>query len=665
MTDTPAFPNRYTAYIPGIDGLRALAVLSVVLFHFNSALLPGGFSGVDVFFVISGYVVSASLAKEGHAGFRAFLAGFYARRIRRIYPALVVCLLTVGVLQALFVPSSWLSTTSNKTGMLAFFGLSNFALVWFNDGYFSPRVEFNAFTHTWSLGVEEQFYLLFPIIFFIWLRSRRRGLTRFLLAGLLAASLLVSWYQGRAMTDHAYYLLPSRFWELAAGALLFKCQASGGLTARTVIAGDACILSGLLLIGLGFAFSDPKAFPIPWAILPVAGTVLAIAGVTGETRRQAPINRLLDNALSVYVGKISYSLYLWHWPAIVLFRWTIGLETWAAVLSAVLLTVLASIVSYHWIELPMRRAKFASSLTDWGIVARGAIAVGISAFLAAGIYKAQPYLSLSATKDKANWYPEAWPSASAEKRPVPTQFRDRHLFVLGDSHARAYETLLQILRDEQGLSVKKHAEGGCSVAGLLREADPACAGFIEQAVSRIKAEAKPGDIVLLASLRLNRLGDQWSTFSDLEIESRQFGPASLARRKAALDEAEALISDFEASGLTVVMEAPKPLFKSPPFRCADWFNARNPVCEGGMAIDRAFLLRYRQPVMESIAQLASRHTGMVVWDPFPVLCPSETCTAFDNGLPIFFDGDHLSGHGNRMLYPSLVSVLNAVWRPAQ
>ena len=158
-----------SGYVTGIDGLRAYAVVAVILYHFRNSLLPGGFCGVDVFFAISGYVVSRSLHEVAARNFAHFALGFYARRILRIYPALVACLLVTGLLQVLFIPLSWLSTTSYKTGLFAFFGVSNFALIWFNDGYFSPRVEFNAYTHTWSLAVEEQFYLLFPaLVFFTW-----------------------------------------------------------------------------------------------------------------------------------------------------------------------------------------------------------------------------------------------------------------------------------------------------------------------------------------------------------------------------------------------------------------------------------------------------------------------------------------------------------------
>lgn len=147
-------------YIPAIDGIRAIAVLAVMVYHLNASWLPGGFAGVDVFFVISGYVVARSLAGRTNEPFGRFLLGFYSRRIRRIVPALLVCLLATTMLTILFIPESWLSSTTSQVGLYAFFGLSNFALVWFQDDYFSPRAEFNPFVHTWSLGVEEQFYSL-------------------------------------------------------------------------------------------------------------------------------------------------------------------------------------------------------------------------------------------------------------------------------------------------------------------------------------------------------------------------------------------------------------------------------------------------------------------------------------------------------------------------
>jgi SGNH domain (fused to AT3 domains) len=131
---------------------------------------------------------------------------------------------------------------------------------------------------------------------------------------------------------------------------------------------------------------------------------------------------------------------------------------------------------------------------------------------------------------------------------------------------------------------------------------------------------------------------------------------------AALREADALITRLEKASLIVVMDAPKPIFKSPPFRCSDWFNSDNPVCSGGFTMKRTFLLEYRKPVMESMEILVHNHKNLVIWDTFPTLCPSDSCSAFDEKIPLFFDGDHLSAHGNRVLYPSFLSLLKSNWR---
>jgi len=660
------------AYIPGIDGLRALAVLSVMLFHFAPGLLPGGFSGVDVFFVVSGYVVSGSLAAERTTTFKAFTLAFYARRVMRIYPALLVCLVVTGLMQTLLVPSSWLSTTSEKTGLFAFFGLSNFALTGFDDGYFSPRTEFNTFTHTWSLAVEEQFYLLFPAVFFAWLTWRVRtrpwrAAALVLLPTMLAVSLALCWYQTRWMPAHAYYWLPARFWELACGAMLFQLHAQNRLVARSPLQGNASILAGLALIGAGFLFSDPKSFPFPWALPAVAGTLLAIAGVQAGTQSDlggraaagAWLGRLLDNRLSVYIGKLSYSLYLWHWPIAVIFRWTTGLQGPLVLASATALTVLASALSYHFVERPIRQSKSLKAKSEWAVVSRGLMAMCVGAMLVLCLFKAQSHLSLSVTRDRANWYPENWPSPAASAHGAG--LKGRRLFVLGDSHTGAYSTLLQMLMDRQGLAVRQESKGGCAVAGLLERAGADCAAFAEQSVANVVAAASPGDVVFLASLRMNRLGDQWGELSDLEAARRQSGPEAAESRAAALREADALITRLEGAGLTVLIDAPMPVFKSPPFRCSDWFNRHNPVCAGGESISRGFLLERRQPVMDSLAKLARAHPGLVVWDPLPLLCPKESCTALDGKLPLFFDGDHLSAHGNRVLYPSFLSELQAIW----
>ncbi|MDD5322158.1 MAG: acyltransferase family protein [Methylococcales bacterium] len=662
--------RQKTSYIPGIDGLRAIAVLSVILFHLDSSILPGGFSGVDVFFVISGYVVSGSLARETETTFLRFVVNFYARRIVRIYPALTVCIVLVGLLQTLIVSPPGLKILA-ETAMSAFFGLSNFALIWFNDGYFSPQVEFNTFTHTWSLAVEEQFYLVFPIIFFVWLKGRKRKdavgvFANWLLAILLTVSLLYSWFETTAAPDHAFYLLPSRFWELACGAMLFKLHKKNILLARSEIITSGCVVIGLVLVGLGFIFSDPKSFPFPWAMLSVVGALFVIAGAVSHSGRVSAISGILDNRVIVYVGKMSYSLYLWHWPILVIFKWTVGLEKPLAIIAAITLTALMSAFSYHVVEKPIRRSNFVLSRSDWYIVSRG-LGIIVLCFAFSGVvFMAQPYLSLSVTKDRHNWYPyhpELWPSDSKTTLAVPKTFDGRRMFVLGDSHTEAYSTMLHKLTVEQGVEVQQYTKSGCPIANLLKSPNPECSLFIQQVLSKIERVAKPNDIVFLASLRMTRLGNAFEALNESDVVAKQLSSDSTAERLVALRTADNLIAKLEKASLIVVIDAPKPVFKSPPFRCSDWFNFSNPICTSGFTMKRSFLLEYRKPVMKSLDILMRNHPNLAVWDTFPILCPSDTCSAFENKLPLFFDVDHLSGHGNRVLYPSFLSMLISVWHP--
>src|SRR5262249_12506904 len=188
-----------TDHLPYIDGLRAVAVLSVLTYHLSPSWLPGGFSGVDVFFVISGFVVSASVGALTEFRPASFLLFFYARRLLRIAPALIVCLLMTNLATTILVPDSWLSNANQLTVLYALFGLSNIVLATNRDTYFSPRSEFNPFIHTWSLGVEEQFYLVFPFIFVLWMMGdKRRRQTIILFSTLFTCSLAYSAWIGRS-----------------------------------------------------------------------------------------------------------------------------------------------------------------------------------------------------------------------------------------------------------------------------------------------------------------------------------------------------------------------------------------------------------------------------------------------------------------------------------
>ena len=380
-----------------------------MLFHLDAALIPGGFAGVDIFFVISGYVVSKSLARQSPSAFFRFAADFYARRILRIVPALLVCLTVSALAVTLFIPASWLSYTTSITGLAAFFGLGNLALIVFDDGYFSPRSDFNPFTHTCSLGVEEQFYLVFPLLFYCWTTSRAkktlwRICSQWLLTMLFFLSLACSAVQTGQHPDAEFYLLPSRFWELAAGALLFQLHQQQRCLSISLCAARLFLSAGAALLAAGFFLCNRQAFPFPQAMLPVLGTLSLISGLHSQAEQRPLLRRFLEHPTTVYIGNISYSLYLWHWPVYVLLRWTSGLETVLEAFAALAVTCICAVCSYHLVEQRIRCKPTLRQQPSQRIIQKGIAALVTAFFLSGAVFFAQPFLSLSVTKDKKTWY---------------------------------------------------------------------------------------------------------------------------------------------------------------------------------------------------------------------------------------------------------------------
>jgi len=651
-------------YIQGIDGVRAFAVIAVMLFHIYPGALPGGFTGVDIFFVLSGYVVSSSLAKNYKPNFFKFTVDFYGRRIVRLIPILLIFLLISSLITTLFIPSSWLSESTSKTALASFFGYSNFALVWYNDGYFSPRIEFNPFVHTWSLSVEEQFYVLFPLVFFIWYRFKNSHAyiaypVKYILAILLIISLSYSWYETSLKPENAFYLLPSRFWELAFGALLFKLHVHNKFIYTSELAHKIYLIIGFILINIGFFFADEKNFPFPWAIPSVIGTVFLIIGFINNVKDKSIIKSLFENQLIVYIGKISYSLYLWHWAIYAFFRWTIGLDTLLKMSVAVILTIIFSVVSYRYVEKPFRKNSFIHKQASWKIVLIGLLSILITYSIVKQIFDNQFIISQSVTKDKQLWYPEAYPQKHDKNFKYKQDFSKHKIFVLGDSHSVAYSTMLQKLAEDYNVKVLKFSSRECSVADF-RSANvfkgPNCVKYVEDTLSKIEKMASPNDILFLASLRMNRLCDQFAVFSDKDVKK-----VVPVEQKIIYNEVEEIIRRFEDKNINVLIDAPKPVFKLPPFRCSDWFNQSNPICKAGFFMNRDYLLGYRKQVMDALDKLNDDNPKLVVWDPFPILCKSDNCSAFDGNKPLFFDGDHISGHANRVLYPSFSNIIEMIW----
>ena len=675
-------------YFPYIDGLRALAVLSVIAYHLDPRLLPGGFTGVDVFFVISGFVVSASMAHLHRPRLFDYLGYFYSRRIRRIAPALIVCLTVTGIASALFIPQAWLSDTSNAVGRWAFVGLSNFVLLRTDGDYFSPKVEFNPYTHTWSLGVEEQFYVLFPLLFFAWaFGARGKKWSMPLFAGGLAASLAYVIRIAEAQPALAFYMLTTRFWQLAAGVLLFQALTHMKEKARMPrLSARAATIAAVASLGLlGFSLLTARAGRSPWpdSVAAVIGT-LGLLGFLYRPDAGGALRSLLESAPARWIGRLSYSLYLWHWPVFVLMRWTVGLDTPLLQVAALALTFALAALSYYFVETPFRRAAVFRNAHKLAVIGVGIVAI----FAFMGVYRKigrmQPDLSLSVTAQHADdWYPmgretrSTYPDcaatghvetvAGAELRIYSksscTTPAEHRLFVIGDSHAAAYMGLFAKLAVDAGRDVYLYTRSGCSFISLQPERDyrmPHCREFGDAALADVQARAKPGDVLFLPALRLPRYADQWASIAPARVRGAIFDEQAVAARKEAEQVAHEMLAPLAARGIAIVFEAPKPVFRSPPYRCADWFSRDNPACRDGLTMQRAELEMLRKPALDALTNIASGMPGASVWDPFPILCPRATCRVYDDGRPLYFDADHISGYANRKLMPAFLAHLAAM-----
>lgn len=662
-----------SGHIAPIDGLRALAVLSVVIFHLNETWLPGGFIGVDVFFVISGFVVTASLLERRFASLVDLMSYFYARRLVRIMPALIVMLLVTTIAYVLFIPEAWLSQSIPKLAQAAFLGLSNVQLIWDYDTYFNPQSGYNPFVHTWSLGVEEQFYLVFPFLLYLHLKQSNGKFDRLTIWGITlcgAASVAVC----AALTAHywryAFYSIPARFWELAAGMLL-RLTADKWVVVlvaaeRRVASGFAWSSTGLIAVSLALPVSE--YFPFPQAILPVAGATGLIACFA--TRSDGRLRAAFSAAPVVLIGRMSYSIYLWHWPVFVLFRWTVGLQ--GALHGAIALVCVAALASasYWLVETPFRHGVAALRLPRNMVIIGALGSVGLAYAGAAALLDAKPALSLSRTAEAGVWAPGD-ASIRIEKPSPCSVFRSYErvsnggvlifhpsgcrlgsnvprLVVIGDSHSLVYRPILSHFAAQHGVEVHSYFRAGCPFLPLDRPSSKIedCRTFENAAVARILTNARTGDMLFLPSLRLRRFADQWGGDAAKEDDRADF----TSDRSAAGAEALALVTSFEERGLSVVFEAPTPIFRSPAFRCSDWFNASNPVCKGGLTITRSEFDRLRSPAMDVMQTIVTRRPQTAIWDPSLILCPGEVCSAVTPVGPIFFDGDHLSGYANDVLY---------------
>jgi peptidoglycan/LPS O-acetylase OafA/YrhL len=399
-------------YRPDIDGLRAIAILAVVVYHAFPGLLPGGFMGVDIFFVISGFLIStiifSSLEHE-----RFSLVEFYARRIRRIAPALLLVLAACLVFGwVVLLPSEYKQLGKHTLASIAF--IQNFVL-WQETGYFNNAAETKPLLHLWSLAIEEQFYLVWPLLLaLVWQRQ-----FNFLKATAVIAALsfAANIYLARHNPIAAFYLPFSRFWELMAGGMLaysalHRPQFLAQQKNLQSVLGFLCVLLGLWLL------NKTREFPGWWALLPVLGTFLLISA--GPSARLN--EKLLSSKPMLWLGLVSYPLYLWHWPLLSFLKIIKGTTTSVERLAAIAAALLLAWLTYRLVEKPFRYGKPGRKVLTLLVLS------GLIAAAAGLVYKAQGVQSRNAQ----------WVDVAVRGYDVEANYRTGRCFLVGRTHDESF-----------------------------------------------------------------------------------------------------------------------------------------------------------------------------------------------------------------------------------
>lgn len=644
-----------------IDGLRALAVGLVLVFHFR--LVPGlgdaGFLGVDVFFVISGYLITRIVVRDLQAG-RFGFADFYLRRVRRLAPALLVTLagvLLVGWHRLLPLEFDELLRQAVATQLY----VAN-VYFWKNVSYFGLAADQTLLLHTWSLAVEEQFYLLYPLALWAvyrtpWLRGRLLALV----VTVCIASFAVNVGLSLTKPSAAFYLLPSRAWQLLAGAWLALLPVAA---ARPAARSDAMALAGLALLVVAVVGHHP-GLPTPgfWALLPVAAAVLLIRAGDGGTGR---LSRWLGVAPLAFIGRISYPAYLVHWPLHVLAgaEWGDAYHHHAGWRWALLgVTLVAAAVIHLAVELPVQRLSIAGRGRRWASGYATSVAAALALFAASahsgglpGRFSPEVARLASAVLDRP---PPLTECEWAPGRPVGAGFpcvigqapgAPRWL-VYGDSHAwAAYPALVEWLaqRGESALFSFRH---GCPplVGVHLPNDRGVCAAYNDAMLALLQGAQAPKQVLMISTwlqaaegLLLPAPDARGSVEQSLQLFHRQFG---------------ATLQALHARGAEVWVWAPVPgAREGPPAALARaLLHGRPPP---PLAWSEAEY-RDRHAFFFDAVVAQGQHIARVV-EPASVLCAEGTCPVVQAGRPLYTDSSHVS----RAAAPLLVAALQGAHAPA-
>ena len=685
-------PTSFT-HRPDIDGLRALAILGVLAFHAFPQAMPGGFAGVDVFFVISGYVVSLSVLARASMHGTASIAAFYARRVRRLFPALCCLLATVAFAAYVLLPTPQLALLGKHILSSAAFAQN--LVLWQEAGYFDAASHEKWLLHLWSLGIEEQFYILLPLLFLL----KRKGVPKGVLPGLIAllavTSLALSLWQSRHAPSAGFYWPLGRFWEFLLGVALAvwhqrATTSSAAICTQPSIARQLLAATALISLGLAFAFMNDRAwqgwhFPGLQALWPVLAT-----GTLLCTAKTFINQRLLSHAAVRYIGLISYPLYLWHWPIMAYLNALDPQHLWAWTrLPGLLLAFGLAAMTFHFVEQPMRRLAATHPRLVTGGLTAGML---VAALMGYSLWKHTP-TSWSDRKepdaaklirwDESTLYRDttclAHPAINPSKRDdffCRGDPESARWLILGDSHANAVAAGLMKAMPGQWLNL---GGGGCmpfdGVDSGSDELGLQCPRQIPEAFIRFAVDTPRIQNVLInvrgafyvnatevggaaeGSRRwLREASDLKDSAPDLAADNVSIFRAGVARTLRALGHA--------GKHVVWVLNTPEPgadVNACLKPRAGEGWLGPHASCAVTLKSYEARNKVYREIVLSEVSrwneQRPAHAPAVKVLDPSEVLCDSDSCPLVKDGKPLYRDGDHLSIQGSDLLAQWLLPQL--------
>lgn len=634
-------------------------MLSVILFHARIEPFSGGFVGVDIFFVISGFLITSIIVQEREEESFSF-ARFYERRARRILPALLFMLLGVSALAYAVLLPTELVAFGQSALATALFSVNFY--FWQSTGYFAPDADHNALLHMWSLSVEEQFYLLYPILLVLLLGMGGRKAALWGLVTALAISFAVSEWLVASSPKIVFYMLPTRAWELMLGAVLalgMFGRPGRGMSIVCAAAGAGMIAWSVL------TYSPGMEFPGSSALLPCVGTALLIhANSVGGSLA----TRILSAGPVVFIGQISYSLYLWHWPLLVLPRVYLARALADAETAALVGLALAlSVFSWKYIEQPLRRRNQTAPAGRVLAVGLGASAsfAGLAAFFVISAGAPWRYSEEVVLADRAQRY-DPLPASCVVPDSQVNQCAGRtfDILVWGDSHAGHYFPAVEALARSSGLTVQLQAINGCppllGVEPVTIRPNNASAHPTRPKIKNECATANADVLRIIATEpgpRLVVLAGAWDFLSEgVDIGSgdrhflKQTGQAEFdgARTRSLMRASlRKTVTALRALGVEVLLLGQVPDNRIAPSRCmADAYRSSASPAACGRAATAAFQRSaWSRALMASLAE----EDGVHFFDPTPIICRSQRCATELGGHPLYRDKDHITAQGAIML----------------